>query len=130
MQICKQCNTIIMKLAINKIHVEPVIETFMKEVKELNLTYYASEAAEKMGFEGDAEFLDAVERSMKLCLQIGIPLEGNFKRIYKCSAEGIVYDFKLSVLAYRMVCLNGGSSNSKVAQMQIELLKNQHANCV
>lgn len=119
-----------MKLAINKSKVEPVIEAFMKEVRELNLIYYASEAAEKMGFEGNSEFLDAVERSMKLCLQIGIPLEGNFKRIYKCSSEGIVYDFKLSVLAYRMVCLNGGSSNSNVARMQIELLKSQNLNFV
>lgn len=117
-----------MELAINKIQIEPVIETFKKQVQELNLTYYASEAAEKMEFEGTIEFHEAVERSMKLCLQAGITLEGNFKRIYKCSGDGIMYDFKLSVLAYRMVCLNGGSSNSKVARMQIDLLKNQHLN--
>ena len=117
-----------MELAINKNHTGSVIDTFIKQVQEDNLTHNASEAAEEMGFEDTSEFHDAVERTMKLCLQAGIPLEGNFKRIYTCSTDGIVYDFKLSILAYRMVCLNGGSSNSKVARMQIELLKNQHLN--
>lgn len=117
-----------MELATKKIHIGSVIETFVNQVQEHNLTHNASEAAKEMEFEDTAEFHDAVERTMKLCLQAGIPLEGNFKRIYTCSADVIVYDFKLSILAYKMVCLNGGSSNTKVAQMQIELLKNQHMN--
>jgi hypothetical protein len=117
-----------MELATKKTHIGSVIETFVNQAQENNLTYNASDAAEEMGFEDTSEFHDAVERTMKLCLQAGVPLEGNFKRIYTCSRDGIVYDFKLSVLAYRMLCLNGGSSNSKVAKMQIELLKSQHIN--
>lgn len=128
MHICSPIHKL-MELATNKIHIGSVIETFMKQAQEHNLTHNASEAAEEMEFEDVSEFHNAVERTMKLCLQAGIPLEGNFKRIYKCSCDGITYDFKLSVLAYRMVCLNGGSSNSNVARLQIELLKNQHLNC-
>ena len=81
-----------------------------------------------MEFENISEFHQAVKRSMELCLQAGISLDGNFRQIYKCSYEGIEYDWKLSILAYKLVCLNGASSNAKVARMQIELLKVQHLN--
>lgn len=100
------------------------IELFIKQIKELNLVFYASEAAREMGFEDIREFHGAVERAMDLCLCSEIPLDENFSRIYKCSANGIEYDWKLSSLAYKLVCLNGASSNPSVARMQIELLTN------
>lgn len=106
----------------------PVIEDFREQMKELNLVSYASEAASEMGFEDIAELHEAVKRAMELCLHAGIPIEGNFKRIYKSSYNGIVYDWKLSVLGYRLTCLNGGSSNPNVARMQIELLRKQSLN--
>ena len=103
----------------------PVITDFMEQMKELNLVHYASDAADEMEFEDLSEFHDSVKRSMSICLHAGIPIEGNFKRIYKSSNNGIVYDWKLSLLAYRLICLNGGSSNPNVARMQIELIKLQ-----
>ncbi len=109
-------------------YVTSIIEEFEKQLKELNIIYYASEAAKKMEFDDVIEFHEAVRRAMELCLHAGIPLEGNFRRIYKCSCDGIEYDWKLSVLAYQLVCLNGGSSNPNVARMQVELLKNQSLN--
>lgn len=117
-----------MELVTTKTYVTSIVEEFSKRLKELNLICYASEAAREMGFEDVAEFHEAVKRAMELCLHAGIPLEGNFRRVYKCSYDGIEYDWKLSVLAYRLVCLNGGSSNPNVARMQIELIKNQSLN--
>lgn len=104
------------------------IEDFGKVVNELNLVYYASEAARYMQFVDNAEYTQAVKRAMELCNQVNISIDGNFKKIYKCSYEGIENDWKLSVLAYRLVCLNGGSTNPNVATMQIQLLKNQALN--
>jgi hypothetical protein len=117
-----------MELAINKTYVATGMETFAKQIQEFNLICYASEAAKEMEFEDVLEFHEAVKRSMELCLQVGIPLNGNFKQIYKCAYDGVEPDWKLSALAYRMVCLNGGSSNANVARLQIELLKNQYLN--
>ncbi|MDP3555981.1 MAG: damage-inducible protein D [Bacteroidota bacterium] len=113
-----------MELTTSKIFTTSEMETFVKQIQEFNLICYASEAAKEMEFEDLSEFHEAVQRSMELCLTVGIPLEGNFKQVYKCSYDEIEYDWKLSVFAYRMVCLNGGSSNANVARMQIELLKN------
>lgn len=117
-----------MELVITNNNPIQAVEDFARQAKELNLVYYASEAADSMKFEDITEFHEAVKRAMELCLHASIPLEGNFRRIYKCSYDGIVYDWKLSVLAYHLVCLNGGSSNPNVARMQIELLKNQSLN--
>jgi hypothetical protein len=95
------------------------------QIREHNLIYFASEAAAKMEFADIEEFQEAVKRAMELCLHAGIPLDMHFKRIYKCSFAGIIYDWKLSVLAFELVCLNGSAANPNVARMQIELVKNQ-----
>jgi hypothetical protein len=64
---------------------------------------------------------NAVHRSMELCSANGLNLKHNFKRIFKGSPLGIVPDWKLSLLAYNLVRLNGNSSNPNVAKLQISL---------
>lgn len=91
---------------------------------EQNLVYYASEAADEMGFESYDELQEAIKRSMKLCETTGLPLRNNFRRIFKSSSMGVVFDWKLSVLAYRLVQLNGDTANNQVARLQIDLVKN------
>lgn len=112
-----------MKTALTRTYVCPEVEDFMKQLKELNLVTYASEAAKEMDFGSNDELVNAVKRSMWICENSGIPVEGNFKPIYKCSAEGIEFDWKLSGLAYTLVCINGNSISPKVASKQMELLK-------
>jgi hypothetical protein len=97
-------------------------------VRELNLVYYASEAAERMEFGDVDELHDAVKRAMEICTHAGLPLEANFKRIYKCSYHGITYDWKVSVLAFHLICLNGDPGNENTAHMQVDLLRNQALN--
>ncbi|MGZ3862129.1 MAG: damage-inducible protein D [Bacteroidia bacterium] len=91
---------------------------------EKNLIYYASEAAEEMGFESIEELQEAVRRAMELCRANGLPVNNNFRRIFKCSSAGLVFDWQLSVLAYHLVQLNGDPSNNRVAKLQLDLLKN------
>lgn len=112
-----------MKLATIQSYVCPEVEEFMKQLKELSLVAYASEAAKEMGFSNNEEMVKAVQRSIRICENSGVPTEGNFKPVYKCSADGIEFDWKLSSLAYNLVCINGESINPKVAHKQIELLK-------
>ena len=116
-----------MELIITQSHQSPVINYFLEQMKDLNLIYYASDLAREMEFEDHLELEEAVKRSMELCRQANIPVDFNFKRIYKSSFNGIMYDWKLSALGYQLVCLNGGTFNPNVAQMQIKLLKNQLA---
>lgn len=101
---------------------------FVKRVKELGLTRYASEAVNEMKFEDITEFYEAVRRAMKLCVQAGFTMEENFIQIYKCSVDGIIYDWKISPLAYHLVCMNGKTSNPNVARLQIQLINKQFLN--
>lgn len=112
-----------MELTITHNYISPGAQEFLDSLKDLNLVRYASEAAEEMEFESAEELNESVKRTMELCLHAGIPIDGNFRRIYMCSEYGIVYDWKLSLLAYGLVCINGSPSNPNVARLQIGLLK-------
>lgn len=104
-------------------YVSPIVLDFLSSLKELNLVRYASEAASDMEFSSEQELEGAVTRAMQACVASGHEVDGNFKRIYMCSERGITYDWKLSLLAYRLVCLNGESANTNVAHMQAKLVR-------
>ena len=112
-----------MELIIAKPYYASSTDTFAKIAQELDLNYYASEAAKEMEFVNLIELEDAIKRSIELLIQAKIPVEGNFKRIYTCSNKSVTLDWKLSILGYLLVCLNGSSKNEKVARMQISILK-------
>jgi hypothetical protein len=117
-----------MQLSIIQTLNNPGADEFVERITMHNLRYYASDAADVMDFESNEEMYDALKRAMELCLFAGIPIKGNFQSVYKSSAEGIIYDCKLSTLAYRLMCLSGKSSNPNVAQLTIQILNNKHLN--
>ncbi|OFZ01215.1 MAG: hypothetical protein A3K10_05885 [Bacteroidetes bacterium RIFCSPLOWO2_12_FULL_31_6] len=111
-----------------KTNITPVVEEFIESAKEHDLIYYASDAASKMEFEDEKEYQEAIRRAMEICSKAGIPLDWNFKKIYRCSFNGIESDWRVSFLGYKLVCMNGGTSNPKVALMQLQLLKDLSIN--
>jgi hypothetical protein len=114
-----------MKLAVITFPENNYFHEIAEQLIEENLVRYASEAADEMEFEKEEELLDAVKRSMELCVSAGLPVNANFKRIYKSWPDGIHFDWKLSVLAFYLVKLNGDPANHHVAELQIHLLKEQ-----
>ena len=90
---------------------------------EKNLIYYASEVAEEVGFASFDELQESITRSMAVCIAVGLPIKNNFGRIFKSTSIGIVVDWRLSLLAYRLVQINGNTSNNLVAELQIKILK-------
>ena len=117
-----------MQLTIIQTRTSPVVDEFSEKMAALNLLHYASEAAMEMEFDSLEELHESVKHAMELCMSAGIPIKGNFQRVYKCFEDGLTYDWKLSLLAYRLVCLNGKSSNPMVARLMIQLIKNEHLN--
>jgi hypothetical protein len=104
------------------------VEEFMEKIESRNLLYYASEAATEMEFDSLEELHSSVKRAMELCISAGIPIKGNFQRVYKCFDDGLTYDWKLSLLAYKLVCLSGNVNNPNVSRLNIKLIKEQHIN--
>ena len=117
-----------MNIIVNHSHVNPTVEEFIERIALLNLIFSASDAGVEMNFDSGGELEVAVKRSMETCIAAGIPVRGNFQRVYKCSGDGIFYDWKLSLLAYRLVCINGSSANRSVAVMMIRMLKQAENN--
>jgi hypothetical protein len=89
-----------MKLVTTKNHINSAILEFAEKAKELNLLYSASATAKEMKIKNVDEFQRAVSSAMNHCSKAGIPMEGNFKRIFISTRNGIVHDWKLSPVAY------------------------------
>lgn len=102
------------------------LDELREKIMEMNMIHYASEAALEMKFENLDELNYAIKQAMNIFSSIGISLEENFKGFYRCSEDGIKFDYKLSPLAYELVCLNGYSTNPNVAMMQITILQNNN----
>jgi hypothetical protein len=96
-----------------------------EENDESVLVGYASDAAQEMNFKDPYMLEDAITRAGNVCVASGKPVRKHFKRIYRCTSDGVYCDWKLSQFAYTLVCLNGDSLSPRVAEMQLRLLQLQ-----
>ncbi len=112
-----------MKLTVLPFPADNYFQKIVDQLNEMNLVHYASVASQEMEFKNEDELLGAVKRSMELCSSAGLPVDANFKRVYKSFPDGIHLDWKLSDLAFYLIKLNGDPANHHVAELQIHLLK-------
>lgn len=71
-----------------------------------------------LGYESFSTFRKAVSRAMTACVNLGIPLEENFKAVKRDVDGKQIEDFKLSRFACYLTALNGDPKKPKVAQAQ------------
>lgn len=83
------------------------------------LAYYASEIAERMGEASTNDFSDTLFRTFKICSALDIPIDENFKKIYRYDGQQMVMDWQLSSLACYLLMLNGNPTNPSVAKVQL-----------
>lgn len=84
------------------------------------LDYYASDIVERMGGQITAEdFAETLFRTFKICSALDIPINDNFKKIYRFDGESMVTDWQLSSLACYLLMLNGNPMNPSVAKVQL-----------
>ena len=117
-----------MQIAIIQTQTSPLVDEFAEKLEMLNLIHYASEAVDEMEFDSFEELHESVKRAMGIFITAKIPIKGNFQRVYKSYAEGITYDWKLSELAYKLVCISGSPANANVARSIIQLIIEEHIN--
>jgi hypothetical protein len=111
-----------MELARLDIYTSQHLGDLEENILNLGLKNYASDAANEMGFDSLDELYASVRRAMDICVAAEIPIRGNFQRICKSTEMGLVFDWKLSPIAYKLVCLSGKPSNPMVGCMTIQLL--------
>ena len=88
-----------------------------------NMRHYASEVIELVEIGKEEELQGAMLRAREACRVMGIPLENHFKKVYRDAEHEVVCDYKLSPLAFGLVCINANPTNRNIAQIQVELVK-------
>ncbi|MBD1396105.1 hypothetical protein H9Q13_02915 [Pontibacter sp. JH31] len=99
------------------------IENFTDSLADRNLTRYASEILEQHGCSSLQDLRIAVKRATEVCSCMHMPLQENFKVVYRSRNGEVVQDWRLSPMAYLLTALNSDSRNTFVAQLQVEMVK-------
>lgn len=89
------------------------------QFNELRLTYYASDIMEQLGCEDEEDMKDAMDRVFQVCQSVNLPLQSNFKKIYRSDGNKLIVDWKISPLACYLLMINGNPCNPNVAKAQV-----------
>lgn len=97
-------------------------ETFIPE-KGPELSYSLYDIMKQLGFGEDSSFAEPLERALKACMALGIPIKENFKKVY-CFANGKMrVDLHISDIACYLFMINCSPNNPIVAKAQILTLR-------
>jgi hypothetical protein len=69
------------------------------------------------------ELASAIRRATEVCSSMHMPLQENFKVVFRSSNGEVLQDWRLSPLAYMLMILNADSHNDLVARTQVEVAK-------
>ena len=101
----------------------PLDESLRESLTNRYLRHYAIDVLERAGIDDQQEMEGALLRAMQVCRSMNIPLDENFKMVYRNDGHDIVRDFKLSDLASSLLMMNASTANVFVARTQIELIR-------
>jgi hypothetical protein len=99
------------------------IDDFLNSLVERNLTLYATDLLELRGCNNLVELGEAIRRATKVCTCMHLPLQENFKVVYRARNGEVVQDWRLSPMAYMLLAINADSSNELIAKLQVELIR-------
>lgn len=74
---------------------------------------------EEIEIEESEEIASSLERTFQACLVLNIPIEKNFKRIYRFNGQDLILDWKISLLASYLLIINCNPSHESVARAQL-----------
>ena len=95
---------------------------FIDAVIDSDMRHYASEIIEMVEMGREQELLEAMQRAQTACQTMNIPIEQHFKKVYRESHQNVVCDYKLSPLAFGLICINANPANKNIARIQIEMI--------
>jgi DNA-damage-inducible protein D len=83
------------------------------------LRHYASELAQLLHLETLERMQAALDRAMHICENAGLPVQSNFRPVYRSQGDSIQTDYHLSDLASYLVIINADADNEQVAYAQV-----------
>ena len=99
------------------------LDDFVNMLAERQLTCYASDLLAQRGCESMSELGEAVKRATEVCHSMHLPLQENFKVVFRSQNGRVVQDWRLSPMAYLLMVLNADPHNDMVARMQVEMVR-------
>lgn len=108
---------------IDQIKSSSYIDDFLRNLSERNLTLYATDLLECKGCRTMDELGDAVRRATEVCTCMHLPLQENFKVVFRAKNGEVIQDWRLSPMAYMLLAINSDARNHVVAKLQVELVK-------
>ena len=94
-------------------------DSFFKFEPAPDFRHSASELMDLLDLESFEEIDQAVQRAIKGCQAMGIPVNRNFKQVFRYNGDCLEKDYKLTSLASYLVIINADPGNTKVAQTQL-----------
>lgn len=107
-------------------YLDEILERQHRAAAEMAPEFYASELLEALGFR-PGEAYGAIERAMRACAALHIPVELNFRRTYCCNEGGMEEDWLLSGLAGYFLVVNCDPRHPAVARAQLLLLNKRYS---
>ncbi len=96
---------------------------FIDAVIDSNMRHYASEIIELVEMGNEKEIINAMIRAQDACRALDIPVEEHFKKVYRDDLQHrVICDYKLSPLAFGLICINANPKNKNIARIQVELI--------
>jgi hypothetical protein len=99
------------------------IDNFVESLADSHLTCYASDLIMCEGCHTFDELSQAVKRATEVCNCMHLPLQENFKVVYRSQNGEVVQDWKLSPMAYMLTMLNADARSNVVARLQTEMVR-------
>lgn len=112
-----------MLATIDQIKSNTFIDDFLSNLRERNLSFYATDLLECEGCRNMDDLGDAVRRATEVCTCMHLPLQENFKVVYRSGNGEVIQDWRLSPMAYMLLAINSDARNEVVAKLQVELVK-------
>ncbi len=112
-----------MLMTTDQTRVHSRIDDFVESLTDRNLTFYASDLMKLEGCQSMDELQDALKRTTEVCTCMHLPLQENFKAVFRSAGSEVVQDWRLSPLAYMLLVINSDSSKDVVAKVQVELVR-------
>ena len=109
---------------IDQIQTNTFIDEFVNSLHERNLSLYATDLLECKGCSSLSELGEAVRKATEVCTCMHLPLQENFKVVFRSKNGQVIQDWRLSPMAYMLLAINSDSRNKVVAKLQVELVKN------
>ena len=98
------------------------IRAFVEAMEQLDMQFTSASLENIYQSARDMEM--AIARAMRVCSNIGLPLERHFRRRYLAneSLHTLETDWRMSKVAYCLTLVNGNPDNPMVGRIQWELL--------